>query len=294
MGAVLPAAPLRPRPHIVVRGPNHLGDGVMALPALEALCRVGQVTVHGPRWAEALYRHLPVRVRPRGRLADGDVGVLLAPSLRAAREARHLPRVIGTPTDHRRWWLTDVVQPDHHTAGTYARLARRAVAVVEGAPVYPLHAGDEGPDLPMGHLALNPLSATGRVRTWQAWSQLATRAREPVVFYGGPGEGEALRDLARGFPTCVGLPLPALGRALQRARVLVSADTGPAHFARAVGVPTVVVYGSTSPLRSGPAGSVAVEGAAPCRPCHGRRCAQGTLACLDIPVHRVEEALDGR
>jgi len=272
---------------IVVRGPNHLGDGVMALPALEALCRLGDVVVHAPRWGPVLYRHLPVRVVPRGQLVDGDVAVLLAPSLRAAWEARRLPRVVGTPTDGRGWLLTDRVAAAEHTADTYARLVQRVGATVIGEPRYPLAEDDPVPEVPEGHLALNPLSATGAVRQWGPWASLAVRRGEPVVFYGGPGEERALLDVARGLPMMVGLELPALGRALGRARMLVSADTGPAHFARAVGVPTVVVYGSTSPRRSGPSGAHAVEGDAPCRPCHRSRCRVGTLACLDIDVDRV-------
>src|SRR5690606_38407840 len=59
-------AQAQPEVRIAARAPNHLGDGVMALPALEALARLGDLTIHAPRWGEALYRDLPARVVPRG------------------------------------------------------------------------------------------------------------------------------------------------------------------------------------------------------------------------------------
>lgn len=278
---------------VVVRAPNHLGDGVMARPAVAALARVADVIVHAPPWALQLYGDLPVRLRPRGRLEDGDVAVLLAPSLRAAWEARHLPVRIGTPTDHRAWLLTHAVPPARHTADTYARLARFAGAGEVGqAPSLALPGDEAPPEVAQGHLALNPLSARGAVREWKGWAELARRSPHPVVFYGGPGETARLAAVAGGFPTQVGLPLPALAAALRRARLMVSVDTGPAHFARALGVPTLVIHGSTDPAGSGPAGALAVEGEAPCRPCYGRRCHNGTLACLDLPVSTVWRATE--
>lgn len=276
---------------VVVRGPNHLGDGVMARPAIAALARLGPVTVHAPAWRDAVYGDLDVVLRPARQVLQGDVAVLLAPSLRAAWEARRVPVRIGTPTDGRGRLLTVRVPPAPHTAGTYARLAR--AAGVEGVLPPPRLPAPEVPvDVPEGHVAIHPLSATGAVREWQGWSALATRLRGPVVFYGGPGEGERLAAVARGHAVRVGLPLPALGAALRRARLHLAADTGPAHLARAHGVPTLVLYGSTAPQGSGAHGAHALEGVADCRPCYGRTCRTGTLACLDLPLARVHAAVE--
>jgi ADP-heptose:LPS heptosyltransferase len=285
------------RRRVVVRGPNHLGDGVMARPAIAALAEIAEVVVHAPGWRHDLYGDLPVHLLPRGTLADGDVAVLLAPSLRAAWEARHLPVRIGTPTDGRRWLLTRVVQPATHTADTYARLARAAGARrIEGAPTLSAPAAPPGPahDVPDGHLALHPLSATPATRQWPGFRALADRASGPVVFYGGPGQEQQLAAIAGSHPMRPGLPLDQLAACLRRARLLVSVDTGPAHFARAHGVPTLVVYGGTAPQGSGPAGALAVEGQAPCRPCYASRCRQRAPMCLDIDVERVLSVVEGR
>lgn len=46
--------------------------------------------------------------------------------------------------------------------------------------------------------------------------------------------------------------LPQLAALLEQAAVVVGNDTGPAHLAAAMGVPTVVVFGPTNPVRLGP------------------------------------------
>lgn len=274
---------------IAARAPNHLGDGVMALPALEALARRGALTIYAPPWAADLYRDVPARLAPRGPM-KGDVAVLFAPSLRAAREARGIPRVVGTPTDHRRWLLTDVVTEGPHRRDTYRRLAEAVGARVQGPPRWTVRPDDPRPELPAGHVGLNAVSVSGAVREWPGFLALADRLGQPVVFYGGPGEEARVAAVAGPFPRAVGLSLPAFAGALQRCAVFVSVDSGAAHFAAAGGVPTVVVHGSTASEGTGPAGSFGVEPAAgpACRPCYRQRCRYG-LECFDIPVEAVVE-----
>ncbi len=281
-------------PRIAVRAPNHLGDGVLALPAIRALAELGPLTVQGPRWAGDLYRDVPARILPRGRLADADAAVLLAPSLRAAWEARHIRRRIGVPWDSRRWLLTDVVQPGLHTVDTYARLAAVLGACTRGDPRYPHAQGDPLPDLPEGHVGLDPFTGAGLVKQWSGFRELADRLTMPgrsaseVVFYGGPGRSAAVRALAGPHRSCVGLPLPALSAALRRCSVFVSHDSGVAHFARACDVPVVAIFGPTVPERTGPRGARVVQRRGPaCRPCYGSACRRGHSPCLDIDVDRV-------
>ena len=272
---------------IAARAPNHLGDGVMALPALHALARHGSLVVHAPRWGAELYAEVDAHILPRGRL-HADVAVLFPPSLRAALEARRCARRVGTPTDWRRWLLTDVVAARTHRRDTYAALAAAAGASATGAPTYGVRGG--AASVPSGHIGLNPLSNGGTSREWPLWDVLAralTRAGHDVVFYGGPGEGERLQTFASGFPRVVGTSLPDFAATLERCAVFVSADTGPAHFARAVGRPTVVVHTSTSAERTGPAGAIGLEpvGLA-CHPCERPTC-PWDYACQRTPVDRV-------
>jgi ADP-heptose:LPS heptosyltransferase len=78
----------------------------------------------------------------------------------------------------------------------------------------------------------------------------------------------------------------------------VSNDSGPMHLAAALGVPLVVPFGPTSPLRTGPyrrEGSV-VRLDLVCSPCFSRTCVHQTcLRALDpAPVlARCREAVNG-
>ncbi|MEQ1569821.1 MAG: glycosyltransferase family 9 protein, partial [Myxococcota bacterium] len=240
----------------VARAPNHLGDGVMALPALTALARSGPLTIAAPGWGSVLYRDLPATVIPRGRLPRCDAAVLFPPSLRAAWEARCARRRIGTATDHRRWLLTDVVEEGTHRADTYARLVGVLGLSVDGPPRWARRDTDPVADVPADHVGLNPVSVSGEVREWPYFGALARSLDRPVVVYGGPGEEARVRPRAGPHPLRVGLDLPTFAAALSRCALFVSNDSGAAHFARAVGVPTLVVYGSTAwapagPVRSG-------------------------------------------
>lgn len=261
----------------------------MALPALSALARLGRLTIQAPRWGAELYRDIPAE-RVAAPVA-ADVAVLFPPSFRAAWESRRSARRIGVAGDWRRWLLTDVVAPAEHRRDTYAALAAAAGAVIDGPPRYRRRDDDPAPDVPDGHVGLNPLSVSGATVEWSGFRALADRLTAPVVFYAGPGEGERLAAVAGPHPSRAGLSLPAFAAALSRCAVFVSNDSGAAHFARACGVPTIVVHGSTTARRTGPHGAVAIEGPdVPCRPCYRKTCRFG-LECLDIPVQRVLAAV---
>jgi heptosyltransferase I len=65
--------------------------------------------------------------------------------------------------------------------------------------------------------------------------------------------------------------------------LLVTVDSGPMHWADALGVPLVAIFGATDPVRTGPyrqLDHVVAKDGLECRPCHARTCARGDLACL--------------
>ncbi len=75
------------------------------------------------------------------------------------------------------------------------------------------------------------------------------------VVTSGPGEeAMAQQVIASSGRACVAIPL-ALGplmAVLERAKFVVSADTGPLHLASALGAPCVGLFGPTDPARNGP------------------------------------------
>jgi ADP-heptose:LPS heptosyltransferase len=117
---------------------------------------------------------------------------------------------------------------------------------------------------------------------------LADRGLQCLVTW-GPGE-EGLADRAvqaadgaatRCFPTSI-LEYLELAR---RARLVVSADTGPLHLACAVRTPVVGVFGPTDPQRNGPFSprDITVRRTPLCSPCHKRRCGvhQGVMEAIE-------------
>ncbi len=97
------------------------------------------------------------------------------------------------------------------------------------------------------------------------------------------GEGLARQIGERAHNLCGKTDLVELCSWLKSMDLLVSVDSGPLHWADAMGVPVVAIYGATDPARTGPFHQmdrvVAKDGLA-CRPCHSRTCARGDLACL--------------
>lgn len=92
--------------------------------------------------------------------------------------------------------------------------------------------------------------------------QLAERIAEEigvrVLLLAGPGEEGLLQAVAQGLtPHPILAPstsIPELIAFLRRAHLAMGNDTGPLHLAAALEVPTIGLYGPTSPLRNGPYG----------------------------------------
>lgn len=102
---------------------------------------------------------------------------------------------------------------------------------------------------------------------WDRFRQLIDRfieqAGKPVVLIGGKAEAARLPRMLPLRPEVINLvgclTLPQLAGLLQCAERLISNDSGPAHLAAAVGLPTIVLFGAaveaTGPRRWGPWGS---------------------------------------
>jgi ADP-heptose:LPS heptosyltransferase len=95
---------------------------------------------------------------------------------------------------------------------------------------------------------------------WVQFHRLAAAAGHRVVFTTprGPRESALLTALKQLDPQAQILPeiadLPLFLAVLARAGVFLSGDTGPLHFAAGLGVPTISLFGPTSPAQWAPAG----------------------------------------
>jgi heptosyltransferase-2 len=256
---------------VIVRAPNHLGDVVLALPALRAagadvLVRAGLAPLL--HLARLIGRIIPfegtIDAALALRAARYEKGVLLPPSFSSALifalggvAARR-----GTDTDGRRLLLTDPVPVASfaglHRATQYMRLVGEAVA--EGAAVLPRldiprpsHEGRVVGVFPGGN---------ARSRRWEPARfaelvrRLAKRGNRVIVF-GGPTERQLTARVAGDAAVDLGgkTDLAQLAAGIASCDLLVTNDTGPLHLAAAVGTPTVSLWGAGDPVVTGPLGA---------------------------------------
>jgi heptosyltransferase-3 len=110
------------------------------------------------------------------------------------------------------------------------------------------------------HLASSQPKKEWPLAHWAKWNRLATDAGFRVVFTAARGERERARlaEFKKLAPEAVVLPempeLPLFLAVLARASLFVSGDTGPLHFAAGLGVPTISLFGPSSPARWAPVG----------------------------------------
>ena len=152
---------------------------------------------------------------------------------------------------------------------------------------------------------LNPGASFGPSKLWLAdrWAELAGhyRANHFVpIFLGGPKEVDMVRDIATAANAAAAIdpviPLDALKALIERARLLVSTDTGPRHLAVGMHVPTVCLMGPNDRRYTDYAldRQVVIQKDLECVPCQRKVCPLGHQNCMrEITVADVVEAGDG-
>lgn len=307
-----------PGPAHVIRAPNHLGDVIMALPALAA----DGSDVWVRRWLAPLLEMAGLRGRvvpfDRGfegwRAAVGALrraryrrGTLLTPSFSAAwlfrwGGVRYLRGTIG---DARTWMLSDP-------------LPRAALDGRHRINQYKLLMGQD-PDTPANNHPLRPPEealehwrerlepGTGLVglfpgsnapaRRWPAdrFAAVARALSEEglrVVVMGAPQERAITAGVCAEAPGAVdaggATDLPGLAALLSLCQLVVTNDTGPMHLAGAVGTPTVTLWGPSDPAEVRPVGArdARVTGAPlACKPCFKNTCPRSGTGTLLSDAH---------
>ncbi|MEJ0088730.1 MAG: glycosyltransferase family 9 protein [Limisphaerales bacterium] len=111
------------------------------------------------------------------------------------------------------------------------------------------------------HMASSQTNRQWPVQRWADLYHLSSAAGQRLAFTTATGAREqALTDeLEKLVPGALVLsPIPELAlflAVLKRADVFISGDTGPLHFAAGLGVPTVALFGPSSPARWAPIGA---------------------------------------
>jgi heptosyltransferase-3 len=178
--------------------------------------------------------------------------------------------------DNKSWWkrrlLDEWVPFDNlntHTVSMNLRLLERLEIKPLGTPVVSWRPEDEasvhrvfgevGSQRRYAVLHVSPKFAykTWSVAGWVALGRWLVDQGLVVVVAGGASDQRAYSEyVLERFPDAVNLvgrmTLPALGYLLSRAALYVGTDTAVSHMAAAVGVPTVVLFGPSNPIKWGP------------------------------------------
>ena len=257
-----------------------------------------------------------------------QAAVLFAPSFESALTARAagIPLRVGHATDRREMLLTHAVAPDpgkHRADGFLDVAAALGAAPASDSPGLSLQPPERefaddllrraGIGADARPVLVNPAAAK-TPRSWSAerFCRLAETIAEsaagaPVlVHHRAPFEPPAGWPAHPSIHLVGGLTLVQLGAVIERCRLYVGNDSGPLHIAAALGLPTIGIYGPSTPDHTSPRGApgavhLAVTARFPCSPCRERffaECpsppsADGRPPCLDqVPVEAVAEQVD--
>jgi lipopolysaccharide heptosyltransferase I len=140
-------------------------------------------------------------------------------------------------------------------------------------------------------IAVNP-GAGWKTKEWgiKNYAEMCNRIIKEidadVILTWGPGEDAMIKGVTASM-SCSPLVAPptSLGQLialLKRCRLFVGGDTGPLHIAAALKIPTVAIYGPSSPQRNGPYGDnhIIVHKKIECSGCYKRNC--DILKCIKM------------
>lgn len=291
---------------LVVRAPNHLGDVVLALPAILRAGGDVLVVAHlAPLVAMARPggRVLPLRRGFLGFWAAARMlrgarygrGIALTPAFSAALlfRAGGVREVRGTATNGRRPLLSEALDPralrGRHRAVQYLEVVGVAAPSLPQFPILEPPAAEVGrwrARLGGGGRRVVGLAPGSRAssRRWPAeryrelGARLAARGLGVAVF-GAADERRLTAFVAGGAEGATDLggatDLPALAAALAACDLVVTNDSGPMHLAAAVGTRTVSLQGPANPTETAPLGRghrLIVHAELSCVPCVKNEC----------------------
>jgi ADP-heptose:LPS heptosyltransferase len=263
------------RPRLVILRALKLGDFLTAVPALRALARAlpdHERVLAAPGWLEPLVRHSATV----DRLVDTPGLVALDPSLHGAdvavnlhgRGSRSTALLAATsPARLLSYGLAGgpAWRRDEHERERWCRLLREYAMPAAAGDLHLDPPDVEAPARAIGATLLHP-GASSEARRWPLarWAAVARSELEAgrcVALTGNADESGLAMEVARqaGLDSDAVLAgrtdLLHLLAAVAVAGRVVSGDTGVAHVASAMGTPSVVLFGPTSPALWGPPAS---------------------------------------
>ncbi|UCH83448.1 MAG: lipopolysaccharide heptosyltransferase II [Candidatus Latescibacterota bacterium] len=235
-----------------------------------------------------------------------DAAVILAPSFSQALSVfvSGTPVRVGFRSEGRGPFLTHALATrglrDEHLFEYYMRLGRLLLSTLDVAAPDTFDTprvrvfGNERERLARvldtvglrrgGYIVTVPGATFGPTKTWPVdkYRRLVDMITTeiPVVLGGSAAERELCEEIADGVPRAHNLAgdtgLGEFIALLEGARVVVANDSGAPHVAASLGIPVVVIFGSTSPTWTAPLGAGSpveiVRAPVKCAPCFLKTC----------------------
>jgi len=156
----------------------------------------------------------------------------------------------------------------------------------------------------LNYIVVAPGAAYGDAKRWplerfrEVAARIAGERGWSIVVVGSKEEREAVdhafENVGENWINLAGKTgVAELLSVVRGASLLIGNDSGVSHISSAMGIPTVSIFGSTSPSWTVPIGpySLCIYRGIPCSPCFERRCPKGEPVCLtQIGVDEVLKA----
>ncbi len=257
------------------------------------------------------------------RAREYDLALLLTNSFSSAFWfwVSRIPQRIGFRADRRSLLLTRSIDPpkeietQHQVETNKSLLPLLGIASSSSSPR--LHLTPEErtlsrerltqlgipPDAPV--IAINPGAAYGSAKCWlperfqEVTKALLEDPRLCVLYFGDASQLSLVRQITAPFSSRVfslagSTTLRELTALISEVDLLLTNDSGPMHIAAALGTPLLSLFGSTSPIKTGPYGQPALsvlQKKVACAPCYLRECPTDFRCMKRISASEVHERL---
>ena len=155
-------------------------------------------------------------------------------------------------------------------------------------------------------IGLNPGARFGSSKCWPAenFARLAELLQQRwncrTLLLTGPGEEDLSNRIAQLCRAQIintsadRIGLADLKSVIKRCQLLITNDTGPRHYAVALGVPVVVIMGPTDPryTRVNMDGTIVLRHELSCAPCHEKSCPENHECMTAIKPEAVLDAAE--
>lgn len=318
---------------IVVRSPNWVGDAVVSTAVLkplrdyfknEKIIVVAKEYVYGIFENNSYINDIIIfkGFKDSIKKIKGDIGIILPNSFSSALlfALSGIKRRIGYRSEQRSFLLTDAITMPQlrkeHLLDNYKRIVLSIIKSGDPLGFTPgifLSKDEEGKQIferfdfnNIKPVIIDPGSAYGKAKVWKVdkyaglVDYIMKVKKLPVVLLGSKDGVHLVKEIIK-MTDCT--PFILTGKlslresivAISKCNLFISPDTGGMHIAASLGVKQIAIFGSSSPLWTGPINprSRVIYKNLPCSPCFKRRCPKGTYECFKkITLGDVKQSME--